>query len=219
MNRASYVVTPNDGPVLRKRAFDEFATLFLDFAKIEPSPAGVLAFAGKFGLLQQDRENELVYWLQYQRDFTELIALKDRAKFHDRMAAEEERPLPETCLKLNRFDGLEIALLDSQLSALERVNRIFHTGITARIIWGAGASGIVVQPTSLLATMALQLGLWLAAETEYIGQCHKCGATFEYGPGTGRRASRRYCSLKCQEAARYARKKKGSVRRSVEKSH
>jgi hypothetical protein len=123
------------------------------------------------------------------------------------------RPLSETWLRLRQLEGLEIALPDSQMGALDRVNRIFQSGITAQISWDAGATGIVVQPTSLLAAMALQLGLWLGAETEYIGQCVECGATFECGPGTGRRASRLYCSLKCQEAARYTRNKKRSLRR------
>jgi hypothetical protein len=71
-----HVVTPNEGRVLKKRAFDEFPGLFKEFARIEPSPDGTLAFADKYGLLQDGRENELVWWLQYQRDFADLIALK-----------------------------------------------------------------------------------------------------------------------------------------------
>jgi hypothetical protein len=213
-----YLVTPNDGPVLEKRAFDEFPTLFMEFARVDPSPEGVLKFAGKFGLLQ-DRENELIWWLQYQRDFAELIALKGRTRLHDEMAG-RSRPwslvFPDILLELGQSEGLQIAPPYSRLGALDRVNRILQTGITAKIFWGVRAPGIVVQPTSLLAAMALQLGLWLGAETEYIGQCVECGATFEYGPGTGRRASRRYCSLKCQEAARYTRNKKRSLRRSAD---
>lgn len=212
-----YVVTPNKGPVLKKRAFDEFPGLFKEFSKIEPSAEGTLAFADRYGLLQHDRENELIWWLQYRNDFAELIALKGRARLHERMAA--ALPLdPAVLLELAK-QGLETWLPDSQLSALDRVNRIFQTGITAQISWDARASGIVVQPTSLLAAMALQLGLWLGAETESIGQCPQCGATFEKGPGTGHRASRRYCSLKCQEAARYTRKKKGSVRSPADETH
>ena len=201
------VVTPNEGPVVKKKAFDQFPGLFLEFATIEQSPEAVLGFAGKFGLLQFDRENELIWWFQYQRDFAELTALKKRVKLHDVRVGRGQLS-PETLLKFNQLAGLEIALPGSRLSALDRVNRVFQTGITARISWCGRAAGVVIQPTSLLAAMALQLGLWLGAETEYIGQCPECGTTFEYGPGTGRRASRRYCSLRCQETARYARRKK-----------
>jgi hypothetical protein len=200
-----YVVTPNGGDFLNKRAFEKFPGLFLEFAHMEPTPEGVLAFASKFGLLQADRENELIWWLQYQRDFAELVALKGRAKLPDTMAPGRRL----VSVKLGELEGLQFAMPDSRLGALDRVNRVFQAGITAYISRDGRASGLVVKPTSLLAAMALQLGLWLGAETESIGQCPQCGGTFEKGPGTRHRASRRYCSLKCQEAARYTRRKKG----------
>ena len=185
-----------EGPVLRKRLFEEFPGLFKDFAALEFNPQAVLAFANKFGLLQKDRENELIWWLQYQRDFAELILQKSRATPDDAMA---QLRFPSV---LNLSD-----LPESQLSALDRINRIFETSVTAQISWSDQAAGVVVRPTSLLAAMALQLGIWLGSETEFIRQCEACGATFDYGPGTPRRASRRYCSTNCQEAARYARRK------------
>ena len=205
-----YVVTPYEGPVLSKKAFDEFPGLFKEFASIEPTADGVLRFAGKFGLLQQDRENELIWWLQYQRDFVELIDLKGRAKLHDLMAEKSRlwnRSFPTIIQVLSQLEGLEIALPGSRLGALDRLNRILQTGITAKICWDGRAAGIIVEPTSLLAAMALHLGLWLGTETEYIGQCVVCGSTWEFGPGTGHRKSRQYCSPKCQEAARYSRTK------------
>jgi hypothetical protein len=211
------VVTANKGRVLKRRAFDEFPGLFKEFAKIEPSAAGALAFADKYGLLQNDRENELIWWFQYRNDFAELIALKDRARLHEKMGA--ALPLnPAVLLELAQ-QGLETWLPDSQLSALERVNRIFQTGITAQITWGTRAPGILVQPKSLLAAMALQLGLWLGTEAEYIRQCPECGGTFEYGPGTTHRASRRYCSLECQEAARYARRRRRMLKGTADEPH
>jgi hypothetical protein len=103
-----YVVTPIEGPALKRRALDEFPGLFKEFASIEPSPEGVLAFASKFGLLQEDRENELIWWLQYRRDFAELIALKGRGSIQGSMAEESwlrSRSFTETLLELKQSEG------------------------------------------------------------------------------------------------------------------
>jgi hypothetical protein len=199
-----YVVTPIRGPVLKKKAFDEFPGLFLQFASIQPTPGGALDFADKFGLLQRDKDNELIWWLQYRQDFAELVALKGRAGLHTMSVNNQLGYAKVLTLGLDR---LVTWVGNPVLSPLDRVNRIFRTDITAEISWHGRSGGLVVQPRSLLAAMALQLGLWLGTENEYIGQCPQCGETWEYGSGTDRRASRRYCSEKCQDAARYRRKK------------
>ena len=59
----------------------------------------------------------------------------------------------------------------------------------------------MIKPRDLLAAMAFQLGMWRGTDDERFGQCVECGATWMYGPGTGHRVNRRYCSMKCQEAA------------------
>ena len=65
----------------------------------------------------------------------------------------------------------------------------------------------MLRPHSLLAAMALQMGLWFGTHDDRIGQCVECGATWVIGPGTGHRVSRRYCSEKCADAVRYRLKK------------
>ena len=92
---------------------------------------------------------------------------------------------------------------DRQEKALSSINRILRTEIAT----GISQAGIVIRPRSLLAAMALQLGVWLGTRDDRIGQCAECGATWLIGPRTGHRVSRQYCSPNCREAARYRRKK------------
>ena len=89
--------------------------------------------------------------------------------------------------------------------ALNSLNHILRSQMSTEI---SAVGGIVVKPHSLLAAMAFQLGLWFEVGDNRIGQCAECGTTWKYGPGTGHRVNRRYCSMKCQEAAYYRRKKK-----------
>jgi hypothetical protein len=88
--------------------------------------------------------------------------------------------------------------------ALNSLNHILHSELSTEI---SAVGGIVVKPHTLLGAMAFQLGLWFEVGDNRIGQCAECGTTWEFGPGTGHRVNRRYCSMKCQEAAYYRRKK------------
>jgi len=60
--------------------------------------------------------------------------------------------------------------------------------------------GVVVRPHSLLAAMALQLGSWLETGDD---RMLNAVLPWAFGPGTGNRVSRQYCSTKCRDAARY----------------
>jgi hypothetical protein len=123
-------------------------------------------------------ENELAKWLRCRMDFVDLIASD-----------------------VNE----DASRSEATLSALSRVNAILSTELTAEI---SSLGGVVVKPQSLLAAMAFQLGLWFGSKDQRTGQCVRCGATWTFGSGTGHRISRQYCSVSCQAAAAYERKKK-----------
>ena len=172
-------LVPASGPQRQTRPFHKYPGLFKQFAAMPASAEGVVKFADKFGLLQHgDHENELAVWLLHRTDFAEVTALK---------RTDNDTPLSEAAR-----------------TALERVNRILRSGITVEI---SEAGGLVIKPRDLLAALAFQLGMWRGTDNERFGQCVECGATWMYGPGTGHRVNRRYCSMKCQEAAYYRRKK------------
>jgi len=171
-------LVPASGPQRQTRPFHKYPGLFKQFATIPASAEGVVKFANKYGLLHGDHENELALWLLHRTDFAELTAIKPG----DNAGAPR----------------------DSFRTAFERVNRILRSGIMVEI---SEAGGIVVKPRDLLAAMAFQLGIWWGIDSERFGQCLECGSTWMYGPGTGHRVNRRYCSIKCQEAAYYRRKK------------
>lgn len=65
-----------------------------------------------------------------------------------------------------------------------------------------------LRPAALLTAAILQL-LQDAAVGQRVRQCARpgCGNIIEYGPGTGRRKSARYCSKKCKDAHSYLNRK------------
>ena len=177
--KAVYRIFPLKGSVYAvTRPFHQFPGLFKQFAVLEPTSKGVVSFANKFGLLGNEKNGaDLDSWFQYASEFNELIESKSNTN---------ATPWSEC-----------------RLPAPISINRVLQTGITTEI----SEFGIVVRPHSLLAAMALQLGLWFGTHDDRIGQCVECGATWVFGPGTRHRVSRQYCSTSCQDAARYRRKK------------
>ncbi len=55
----------------------------------------------------------------------------------------------------------------------------------------------VLQAQGLLSFIHAQL-LVLATEVHSVGRCKQCESFFAAGPGTGKRATRQYCSTKCR---------------------
>ena len=122
-------------------------------------------------------------------------------RFAQLQHGDRENELAVSELTANKAENVT---LSTRRMALERINRILQSGLTTEI---AEVGGVTVKPHHLLAAMAFQLGLWLSTADESIGQCEECGSTWVFGPGTGHRVNRRYCSSNCQDAARYRRKK------------
>jgi hypothetical protein len=66
-------VVPLSGPLRPTQPLQQYPGLFKQFAKLEPTAAGVIRFANRFGLLQSDpNQNGLSDWFTSARDFAEL---------------------------------------------------------------------------------------------------------------------------------------------------
>jgi hypothetical protein len=71
------VVVPNKGPLHVTTPLQTYPGLFKQFAKLEPTAAGVVRFANRFGLLQSDpNQNSLADWFKRSRDFAELATCR-----------------------------------------------------------------------------------------------------------------------------------------------
>lgn len=68
-----------------------------------------------------------------------------------------------------------------------------------------------LRPHNLMSAMWLQLALDLERKATF-KKCERCGRYFEYGAGTGRRKSAKYCKESCRVAAYYARARKNAMK-------
>ena len=70
---------------------------------------------------------------------------------------------------------------------------------------------LVLRPANLMVAIALQTAHHLSGAEEREGvklvQCLQCSEPFKVGPGTGHRASRKFCSNKCQDRHSYRTRK------------
>ena len=66
-------VVPLQGLLRVTQPVQQYPGLFKQFAKLEPTAAGVVRFANRFGLLHSDpNQNDLPYWFSSSRDFAAL---------------------------------------------------------------------------------------------------------------------------------------------------
>src|SRR5262245_63162857 len=98
------VVVPNKGPLHVTTPLQTYPGLFKQFAKLEPTAAGVARFANRFGLLQGDpNQNGLADWFTSSRDFANLA------------------------------NGQIASWSEGQKSSLVRINEFVRIGVTTEI--------------------------------------------------------------------------------------
>ena len=102
------------------------------------------------------------------------------------------------------------------LAPLTRLTLMIEHGCTTGVARSTidGRLEIVIRPRNLMVAIALQTVRHLPGEQQRteertgvkLMQCEHCSKYFEAGPGTGRRRTRKFCSTKCGNESRYARK-------------
>lgn len=96
-----------------------------------------------------------------------------------------------------------------KLSAIKTFNQHVEPHMT---IWIEAASGkrsvLHVVPTNLLAAMWFEIAGELTEGTKY-RKCEWCPTWFPYGPRTGHKKTRRFCSDRCRKASNRHQKDRG----------
>jgi hypothetical protein len=180
------------------RPLEKHPALFREFADTEQSPDGVLAFAGKFGLLRdyfreelkekEDRENleidSLGFWIS---------SIERMKEFVD--GWENNRASGDVSQTVGIFNELDGSWIDCLPVTFLRLS--VSSDPLRPNLW--------LQPLSLLSAMWLQFAQAVASGSQ-LRRCAVCPNWFVFGTGTGRRKSAYYCSDRCRKAAHRANK-------------
>lgn len=199
-------IRPKGGPLEFYRPLEQHPGLFRRFANIKPvmkthHPTGreyaeshdtdeILAFANEFGLLNffspHPDEDDLVEfldnWSIHIGAMSEMVTLLDADQNHD--AAEEFNSWADD------DDGGTYFLAKVKLTPSKKSKRIYMN----------------VSPVSLLSCMLLQLAEEITNNITY-KKCKFCPNWFPFGPGTGHKRIKKFCSTRCRVAWNRQRKR------------
>lgn len=158
-----------------------YPTLFREFAEIEKTPEKVLAFASKYGPINNFTQHAsgrycslLVDWYVASDRLADAISRWEEAIARGKMDVFVRK------FNLGLYGG---GVLNPQL--------IFGEG---------GALSLAISAPTLYGIMWYQLCQAITGEV-LTRKCGWCGTWFTYGAGTGRRKSAQFCSDKCRKAA------------------
>ncbi len=194
----STFIVPKGGRKLRYRPSDQYPGLFREFADAQPTPAGAIQFANKYGLLGFDDRlflapgsfinaeepmwtamlQSLPYWRAATDHFREVVELWEAGQAKGNLD-----PL---------IDRLNLSSPATPKLWLEKTN-------------DAGRPTMFLQPATLWDGMWLQFYQAITGNVQ-LRRCAECPTWFPYGSGTGRRKSGHYCSDRCRKTAHRRRK-------------
>lgn len=178
-------IVRNGGPLRAYRPFQDHPGLFLEFGNCEETPEAAAAFATKYGLLgaysfdlEVPNDEDFSLWLNSIRNMRRMVG-----EIEARIQNDE--PLAD------------LAALFEQ-----SVRPWFTIGIDIRA--GRKPRPVVV-PRTLIGVMWLQVLGQITSGLRF-RQCKACPSWFRYGPGTGHRSTREFCSNRCRVAWNRAQK-------------
>ena len=182
----AFYLWPVDDEIVISRPAEESPGLFMEFAHIEPTSAGVQQFGNRHGLLwekpkgQLEDEITIGAWVKHSRRMRAAVEMwefdRKRGKIPTVIKAISQVSWPRAGVHLQPIG-------DNPMMAT------FH-----------------LKAENLHQLMWLQFA-WAASQNAQVRRCAWCPSWFLYGSKTGRRESAVYCSTVCRRAA--AKVKKG----------
>ena len=178
------------GPLRFYRPLEEAPALFLELAHLEKSPAAVIEFANRFGLIgyapprPADEISEEPLWAWFG--------------MIDALAAAEGL--------LKRYRAGEVQISDW----IDAINSAMNPELIPKLSLPPGKKPrIVAHPRTLADALQLQF-MFQITHGRTFKQCDHCSAWFPFGRGTGNRSRKRFCTNKCRVAAHRRRKEAAS---------
>jgi hypothetical protein len=206
-----------DRYVTTYRPLEDRTGLFREFADLNPTEAGVLKFANRFGLLQRDDNltldsefglvsahgEPLDLWsgeIKSLRSALSLWELIRSGKSSELRAELAKRDLP-----LAVKGRLHIEDDDPAMAALSPIQKVTDgrllRNVETRLLFHEDSPrlGISLMPRDLLGAVWLQFAVAVDALKNF-AKCAQCGAPFEVSraPRTGKRPDALFCSTRCR---------------------
>lgn len=200
-----------DGAERRYRPLSDETGLFLMFAQLEPTQAGILSFATQYGLLGGRAEirvagteqvGELLHvWVEEIKAMRGVVGLWDavRAGRPNAVSTVLERgdPLSASNVAGNRYRSGE-RIEAAKVLIAETITDRLQGLVSPAVLHQEGEVAFRVMPSSLLGALWLQCGLGVTGNREF-RECRraKCGKWFELSPDAYR-THRQFCSDPCR---------------------
>ena len=176
------VIQSKGGPGENYRPHEEYPGLFRRFANLGNTPDEILAFVNQFGF---PSISQYVRPMMTADSWSATIpVMKSILRSLDRGDRHEAAQIFNR-MRSYFFPGQEHLMSGMQL-------RIDASPKTQRF-------GLNVQPKDLLSAMYLQLANEITNGIKY-KQCKFCPNWFPYGPGTGHKHTKEFCSTRCRVA-------------------
>ena len=171
-------------------AYRPDAALFRTFADVDPTPAGVLAFANRFGRLGV-RDETLADWQMH------VAGIRKRVRLADGLGAGNETTLKKALQDLGLLPP-RLTLNDLIEAAVATIGRELFRILRFEGQWNANKKSVELHfsHSTLVEFMVFQLA-FSVLEGRRFQQCPGCGQWFQLAPGRNR-ADRTTCSASCR---------------------
>jgi len=204
------------------RPFEQRTGLFREFADLGTAEAPVLAFANRFGLLEEENNLELPSrsgpvqahgeTLEFWK--SEIQALKFAVELWDAFCTGSRDEIAALDAKwakqrvpLALRQKLHLGDEDAPIAAVDAIQDIADQKLQRHVATRLLAAGdlpklrVFLQPRSLLGALWIQFAAAVDSRKTF-KNCAQCGAPFELSrtPETGKRSDARFCSDRCRVA-------------------
>jgi hypothetical protein len=214
---------PRTTTVMATRPLDDNPGLYRQFAALAFEPNCYRKFADGCGLLTDNYSLSLWSYASFHACVRRALGLAVPPWVQQQF----NTPSPDLNSLATKskavMDGVGMLIVQGSgddLDPLVRLKLLIERGCTTGVDPNniSGRLEIVIRPRNLMVAIALQTVWHLSGEQQRTGveliQCERCNKPIMVGTGTGRRTTLRFCSPKCGQQFRYAKKKSTAVGRA-----
>jgi Tetratricopeptide repeat len=208
----THSLLPRTTAVTTTRPLDYHAGLYRQFAALAFEPNCYRKFADEFGPLIDVYSPSLWVYASFHACVRRVLGLAAPA-----WVLQHLTPLaPKNKAAMDAAGPLIVLGAGDNLDPLTRLTLMIEHGCASGVARSAIDSRleIVIRPRNLMVAIALQTVRHLPGEQQRteertgvkLMQCEHCSKHFEAGPGTRRRRTSKFCSTKCGNESRYAKR-------------